>query len=145
MCRAYWGVDGDSQQLFGLIVKRFGQDHLSTVGKLNLEILCIRLPNTRTHRCKWLCVCVASVIWTETGTHWCLINGVNDLIVICVCGLNAEDNSAHRSQLETQSKKHPISIQFSFIYKASVTISTVSTETQSPTPEQTIAVGKSRF
>lgn len=42
-------MDGDGQQVFGLIVERFGQDHLSTVGKLNLEILCIRLPRTHTH------------------------------------------------------------------------------------------------
>ncbi len=39
-------MDGDGKQGFGLIVQRLGQDHLSAVGELNLEVLCIRLQNT---------------------------------------------------------------------------------------------------
>lgn len=45
---------------------------------------------------------VTPVIRPETGTHRCLINGVNDLVIIWIIGLDAEDNSVHRSQLETK-------------------------------------------
>lgn len=43
---AYGGVDGDSEQGFGLIIKGPGQDHLPTVGEINPEVLCIRLKDT---------------------------------------------------------------------------------------------------
>lgn len=70
-CRAYRGIDGDSQQVLDLIVKRFGKDHLPTVRKINPKIFCIRLPNTHGDK-QHAYVSIDSlivIILIETRTH----------------------------------------------------------------------------
>lgn len=44
--RSYGRKDGEKELRFGLIVESFGEHHLTTIVKIDFEVVCVRLQNT---------------------------------------------------------------------------------------------------
>lgn len=105
---AYWGMNCYSEEGFGLIVERLGQDHLPTVWEINPEVLSIRLPNKHRQTQKHInknTVIISFVLTTWIRTHWCLVNGVNDGVVVCIDSMDGKDDRVHWSHLKNINKQ----------------------------------------
>lgn len=113
---AYWGMNCYSKEGFGLIVERLGQDHLSAVWEINPEVLSIRLPNKHRQTQKHInknSVIISFVLTSWIRTHWCLVNGVDDGVIVCICSMDGKDDRIHRSHLKNinkQTSKQPLEL-----------------------------------